>query len=144
MSNAVIEIRGLRKAFDGRPAVDGLDLDVQAGSIFGFLGRNGAGKTTTIRLLLGCLKSGGGEIRLFGEAVRGPGSAVDLRRRIGFVSESKHLYPYMTVEQMIRFTRPFFPAWRRCRMMRNSWFWTNPRRDSTLRSRKSSCGSWSG
>lgn len=112
MSSIVIETRDLRKVFDGRPAVDGLDLRVQAGSIFGFLGRNGAGKTTTIRLLLGFLKSGGGEARLFGEVVTGADSGAEMRRRIGYVSENKHLYPYMTVQQIIRFTRPFFPGWR--------------------------------
>jgi ABC-2 type transport system ATP-binding protein len=112
VSGIIVETRGLRKVFDGHPAVNGLDLRVEAGSIFGFLGRNGAGKTTTIRLLLGFLKAGGGEARLFGEPVTGPRGGVDLRRRIGFVSESKHLYPYMTVRQTIRFTRPFFPGWR--------------------------------
>jgi ABC-2 type transport system ATP-binding protein len=112
MSEFVVETIGLRRAFDGRPAVDGLDLRVQAGSIFGFLGRNGAGKTTTIRLLLGFLKSEGGVARLFGETVKGPSDGASIRRRIGYVSENKHLYPYMTVEQIIRFTRPFFPGWR--------------------------------
>lgn len=112
MSDFVIETRGLRKVFSGRPAVDGLDLRVQAGSIFGFLGRNGAGKTTAIRLLLGFLRSGGGEARLFGEEITGPGGSAAIRRRIGYVSENKHLYPYMTVQQIIRFTRPFFPGWR--------------------------------
>jgi ABC-type multidrug transport system ATPase subunit len=48
MSDAVIEISGLRKSFKGEAALAGLDLQVPAGSIFGFLGRNGAGKTTTI------------------------------------------------------------------------------------------------
>ncbi|HEY1338013.1 MAG TPA: ABC transporter ATP-binding protein [Bryobacteraceae bacterium] len=70
------------------------------------------GKTTTIRLLLGFLKAGGGEVRVFNEAVAGPEGNPDLRRRIGYVSENKHLYPYMTVQQIIRFTRPFFPEWR--------------------------------
>lgn len=112
MNDIVIEARGLRKLFDGRPAVDGLDLQVEAGSIFGFLGRNGAGKTTTIRLLLGFLNPAEGEARLFGQRVTGPGGGVDLRARIGFVTENKHLFPYMTVRQMIRFTRAFFPAWR--------------------------------
>jgi ABC-2 type transport system ATP-binding protein len=49
---------------------------------------------------------------LFGETVTGPVGGVELRRRIGFVSESKHLYPYMTVRQIIGFTRPFFAGWR--------------------------------
>lgn len=112
MSDIVIETRALRKDFKDHAAVDGLDLEVNAGSIFGFLGRNGAGKTTTIRLLLGFLRADGGEARLFGKRITGPDDSVELRRRIGFVSESKHLYPYMTVRQMIRFTRPFFRGWR--------------------------------
>jgi ABC-2 type transport system ATP-binding protein len=112
MSATVIQARGLRKVFDGKPVVDGLDLSVEAGSIFGFLGRNGAGKTTTIRLLLGFLNPEAGEARLFGRKITGPGTSVDLRSRVGYVSENKHLYPYMTVRQMIRFTRPFYPTWR--------------------------------
>jgi ABC-2 type transport system ATP-binding protein len=112
MSNVIIEARALRKLFDRFPAVDGLELTVQAGSVFGFLGRNGAGKSTTIRLLLGFLRNDGGEARLFGQEVVGPGDGFEIRRRIGYVSENKHLYPYMTVRQIIHFTRPFFPGWR--------------------------------
>ena len=112
MSEFVIETVNLRRNFGGHMAVDGLDLKVPQGSIFGFLGRNGAGKTTTIRLLLGLLKSGGGEVRVFNELVAGPEGNPDILRRIGYVSENKHLYPYMTVQQIIRFTRPFFPKWR--------------------------------
>jgi ABC-2 type transport system ATP-binding protein len=112
MNDFVIETMGLHRSFGGHVAVDGLDLNVSQGSIFGFLGRNGAGKTTTIRLLLGLLKSGAGEVRVFNQVVMGPEGNAGLRRRIGYVSESKYLYPYMTVEQIIRFTRPFFPNWR--------------------------------
>ena len=112
MNDFVIETTGLRRNFGSHMAVDGLDLEVPRGSIFGFLGRNGAGKTTTIRLLLGFLKSAGGEARVFNEVVTGPDGNPELRRRIGYVSENKHLYPYMTVQQITRFTRPFFPKWR--------------------------------
>ena len=112
MNDFIIETAGLRRNFGSHMAVDGLDLTVPHGSIFGFIGRNGAGKTTTIRLLLGFLKSAGGEVRVFDEAVTGPQGNADLRRRIGYVSEGKYLYPYMTVQQIIRFTRPFFPKWR--------------------------------
>ena len=113
MSQAVIEIEGLRKRFGHQTALDGLDLRVPAGSVFAFLGRNGAGKTTTIKHLLGLIKADGGAARIFGQTVADPGAGVDIRRRIGFVTEDKDLYPYMTVEGIIRFTRPFFPAWRR-------------------------------
>jgi ABC-2 type transport system ATP-binding protein len=110
--NNIIEVSALSKSFNGQRALDGLNLSVPEGSIFGFLGRNGAGKTTTIKTLMGLLRPDSGEARVFGIAVADAGRAVDIRRRIGFVTEDKELYPYMTVEQIIRFTRPFFPKWR--------------------------------
>lgn len=113
MSEAVIEIEGLRKCFGAQAALDGLDLRVPAGSVFGFLGRNGAGKTTTIKHLLGLIKADGGSARIFGQPVADPNMSVAIRRRIGFVTEDKDLYPYMTVDGIIRFTRPFFPGWQR-------------------------------
>jgi ABC-2 type transport system ATP-binding protein len=112
MSEFVIETTQLRKSFKGRAALDGLELHVPAGSIFGFLGRNGAGKTTTIKLLMGMLKVEAGEAKVFGRPVSDPRAALEARKRIGFVTEDKDLYPYMTVDQIIRFTRPFFPKWR--------------------------------
>jgi ABC-2 type transport system ATP-binding protein len=89
-----------------------LDLRVPAGSIFGFLGRNGAGKTTTIKTLMGLLRADSGGAHVFETPVADADGSVEIRRRIGFVTEDKELYPYMTVEQIIRFTRPFFPKWR--------------------------------
>lgn len=112
MNDFVIEATGLRKSFKGQTALNSLDLRVSAGSIFGFLGRNGAGKTTTIKILLGLLKADYGSVSIFGTPIHMDGKAVEIRRRIGFVTEDKELYPYMTVEQIIRFTRPFFPKWR--------------------------------
>lgn len=113
MNDMVIATEGLSKSYDGKPAVRELDLAVPRGSICGFLGRNGAGKTTTLKLLLGMLRADAGEIRLFGEAVKSETSAVAARQLLGFVSEDKELYPFMTVDQTIRFTRAFFPTWRR-------------------------------
>jgi len=112
MADPVIETQGLQKSFKGLDALSGLDLNVPAGSIFGFLGRNGAGKTTTIKLLMGFLKPDGGNARVFGLAATDAAAGVEIRRRVGFVSEEKDLYPYMTVQQIIRFTRSFFPKWR--------------------------------
>lgn len=112
MSDFVIETSGLRKSFRGQTALNGLDLRVPAGSIFGFLGRNGAGKTTTIKLLMGMLRADGGSINIFGTPIINEAAATKVRESIGFVAEDKELYPYMTVEQIIRFTRPFFPGWR--------------------------------
>jgi ABC-2 type transport system ATP-binding protein len=112
MNDLIIETNQLCKSFKGKPALSGLDLMVPAGSIFGFLGRNGAGKTTTIKTLMGLLHSDSGSAHVFGSPVADADRAAEVRRRIGFVTEDKELYPYMTVEQIIRFTRPFFPTWR--------------------------------
>jgi ABC-2 type transport system ATP-binding protein len=112
MTDFVIETSGLTKTFKSQPALKGLDLLVPAGSIFGFLGRNGAGKTTTIKALMGLLRPDSGVARIFGTPVSNADGSIEIRRRIGFVTEDKELYPYMTVEQIIRFTRPFFPKWR--------------------------------
>jgi ABC-2 type transport system ATP-binding protein len=112
MSDFIIETSQLTKSFKGHPALRGLDLRVPVGSIFGFLGRNGAGKTTTIKTLMGLLRPGSGSASVFGIPVEDENRSVEIRRRIGFVTEDKELYPYMTVEQIIRFTRPFFPKWR--------------------------------
>jgi ABC-2 type transport system ATP-binding protein len=113
MSEAVIEIEGLRKCFGPHAALDGLDLRVPVGSVFGFLGRNGAGKTTTIKHLLGLIKADRGAARVFGQTVEDASTGVAIRQRIGFVTEDKDLYPYMTVDSIIRFTRPFFRGWQR-------------------------------
>jgi ABC-2 type transport system ATP-binding protein len=112
MTDFIIETNQLRKSFKGQPALRGLNLRVPRGSIFGFLGRNGAGKTTTIKTLMGLLRSDSGAARVFGVQVTDPDRSIEVRRRIGFVTEDKELYPYMTVEQIIRFIRPLFPRWR--------------------------------
>jgi ABC-2 type transport system ATP-binding protein len=113
MTDLIIETNQLCKSFGSQPALRGLDLRVPVGSIFGFLGRNGAGKTTTIKTLMGLLRSDSGSAEVFGRPIIDADHSVEIRRRIGFVTEDKELYPYMTVEQLIRFTRPFFPKWRR-------------------------------
>jgi ABC-2 type transport system ATP-binding protein len=109
----IIDTADLRKRYDGADAVCGLDLQVPAGSIFGFLGRNGAGKTTTIKMLLGMVHPSGGDARVFGLRVDDAASSVEIRRRTGFVSEDKELFDYLTIAEMVRFTAAFYPRWRR-------------------------------
>ena len=107
-----IETTDLRKQYGVAEALRGLSLQVPTGSIYGFLGRNGAGKTTTIKVLLGMARATSGSARVFGLPAGAPGTSVDTRRRIGFVSDEKDLYDYMDVDEMIRFTAAFFPRWR--------------------------------
>jgi ABC-2 type transport system ATP-binding protein len=112
-NDLAIETVDLWKRYDDVDALRGLDLQVPAGSICGFLGRNGAGKTTTIKVLLGMARATKGEARIFGVAPAADARGAAVRQRIGFVSDEKDLYDYMTVGEIIAFTRPFFPKWRR-------------------------------
>jgi len=113
MSELIIETKSLKKIYGEKAAVDGIDLAVERGSIHGFLGRNGSGKTTTIKMLLGLTYPTSGEAWVFGLRPGDREEGVRIRRRVGFVSEEKGLYDYAKVEQMIAFTRSFFPDWDR-------------------------------
>src|SRR5688572_9736987 len=77
--NLAIEARGLVKRFDGALAVDGVDLAVLEGAIYGVLGPNGAGKTTTLRMLLGIIEPDSGERRVLGHA-----NPQHIARQIGY------------------------------------------------------------
>ena len=113
MSEAAIATQGLSKTYRGKAALSELTLNVPKGALYGFLGRNGAGKTTTMKLLMGMIRPDGGAMQVLGRPIIKEVDAVAVRRKVAFVSEEKELYPFMTVEQTIRFTRPFFPTWRK-------------------------------
>ncbi|MBC9733417.1 ABC transporter ATP-binding protein [Nocardioides marmotae] len=94
-----IVVHGLVKDFGRSRALDGLDLEVRAGEVHGFLGPNGSGKSTTIRVLLGLLRATSGEARLFGED---PWSqATDLHRRLAYVPGEVNLWPQLTGGEVI-------------------------------------------
>ena len=109
MSELAIETQGLRKNYGKLAAVDGLDLKVPRGTVYGFLGRNGAGKTTTIKSLLGLLRPTGGAARVLGMDVRA--QLIPILERTGFVSENKMLFDTLTARQLIRFNKGYFPTW---------------------------------
>jgi len=112
MSTAILETNGLTKHYGNFKAVQDLSLRVQRGSINGFLGQNGAGKSSTIRMLLGMMRPTAGSGRIFDLQIDKPDESIEIRKRAAFVSEDKRLYDYMTVAQIIHFTRSFFPRWR--------------------------------
>ena len=105
----VLEVRGLRRHFGKVPAVDGIDLLVREGEIYGFLGINGAGKTTAIRALMGIIATEAGTISLLGETTRR--TSVAQKRRIGYVSQEQNFYPWMTCHALGKFAGSFYPTW---------------------------------
>jgi ABC-2 type transport system ATP-binding protein len=107
----IIETHGLVKHYRRTVAVDGLDLAVPEGRISGFLGPNGSGKTTTIKILLGLVHPTAGEALVFGKPTSDDSPSLEIRQRVGYVSEDKRLYPFMTGQQLLDFTRPLFPRW---------------------------------
>src|SRR5690554_180792 len=104
-----IETQGLSKVFNGRHVLKGIDLQVPPGSIFGFIGPNGAGKTTTIRLLLGLLQPSSGQAKVLG--LNSQSESIQLRSKVGYVAEENHFYPWMKVEELVRFNAGFYPRW---------------------------------
>jgi ABC-2 type transport system ATP-binding protein len=108
----VIQTMGLSKAYGKNEVVKQLNLSIEPQSITAFLGLNGAGKTTTIKMLLGMIRPSGGDATILGQRISDEAASIRMRQRIAYVSENKRLYDYMTVDQMIRFTRAFYPDWR--------------------------------
>ncbi len=108
---AVIETAELKKNYGTHEAVRGVDLSVKAGAVCAFLGQNGAGKSSTIKMLLGMIHPSSGTGRVLGHRIDKEKESLMIRQKTAFVAEDKRLYDYMTVAQIIRFTRSFFPGW---------------------------------
>jgi ABC-2 type transport system ATP-binding protein len=89
-----IETHGLVKRFGRRSAVDGIDLAVPRGAVFGFLGPNGSGKTTTIRVLLGLASANSGEIRVLGKEM--PQQLASVLPEVGALVEGPGFYPFLS------------------------------------------------
>ncbi|WP_346926578.1 ATP-binding cassette domain-containing protein [uncultured Arthrobacter sp.] len=94
MTDLCIETTGLSKRFGHQLAVDGVDLAVPRGSVFGFLGPNGSGKTTTIRLILGLAAASSGSVRLLGQEM--PGQLREVLPRVGALVEGPAFYPFLS------------------------------------------------
>ena len=97
----IIETKDLMKRYGKFQAVNGVSLEVPAGSIYGFVGPNGAGKTTTIRMLTGLARQTSGTIRVFGMEM--PGEAENVRRQVGIVPDDTLLFDHLTGSEFLEF-----------------------------------------
>ncbi|MGH9380098.1 MAG: ABC transporter ATP-binding protein [Thermoanaerobaculia bacterium] len=96
-----VEAKGLTRRFGALTAVDHVDLSVEQGTIYGFLGPNGSGKTTTVRMLCGLLTPSEGTARVLGHEV--PAEAEALRRRVGYMTQHFSLYADLTARENLLF-----------------------------------------
>src|ERR1700683_3438624 len=100
MRNSAIAVSGLRKAYGDKTVLDGIDLDVPAGTVFSLLGPNGAGKTTTVNVLTTLLKADGGTVRVAGHDVATQTTAV--RALIGVTGQFAAVDDLLTGEENLR------------------------------------------
>lgn len=107
--NSVIKTTQLKRSFGKQQVINGIDLDVVQGQVYGFLGRNGAGKTTVIKMIMGLIQPSAGTISLFGA------SACPITQTqktlIGYVPQEQNYYMWMTATQLAEFVAAFYTNW---------------------------------
>jgi ABC-2 type transport system ATP-binding protein len=109
MSELVIDVSGLTRHFGAQVALNAVSVSMPRGAVYGLVGANGAGKTTLIKHVLGLLKAETGRVRVFGlDPVAEP---VAVLSRIGYLSEENDLPGWMRVDELIRYSRAFYPGW---------------------------------
>ena len=102
----MIEVRGLKKTFDGFAALDGADLSVPRGAVYGLVGPNGAGKTTLLRHLTGVYRQDEGSVRFDGEEVW---ENAGVKARIASIPDDWHYFMQSSIRDMMKFYRGFYP-----------------------------------
>jgi ABC-2 type transport system ATP-binding protein len=109
MSDSVIHISELTRRFGSKTALASVSVSMRRGAVYGLVGANGAGKTTLIKHVLGLLRAQSGSVRVFGlDPVADP---VAVLSRIGYLSEENDLPGWMRVDELIRYSRAFYPGW---------------------------------
>jgi ABC-2 type transport system ATP-binding protein len=109
VTDRVIHISSLTRRFGGKTALDSVTLSLPRGGVYGLVGANGAGKTTLIKHILGLLKAESGSVRVFGaDPVADP---VGVLSRMGYLSEENDLPEWMRVDELINYSRAFYPRW---------------------------------
>ena len=102
----MVEIKGLCKSYDNKRVVDNLDLTINDGEIYGFIGQNGAGKTTTIKCLIGILSFEKGEILIDGLSIKD--KPIECKRKIAYIPDNPDLYNYMSGVDYLNFIGDVF------------------------------------
>lgn len=106
---AVVKVDQLNRRFGKNQALDGVSLEIAAGTVTGLVGENGAGKTTLIKHLLGLLRAQSGSVRVFGmNPVKSPRKVLS---RLGYLSEEPDLPEWMSVMEYMVYMQAFFPRW---------------------------------
>ena len=109
VSDSVIEVSKLTRRFGAKDALSSVTLSLPRGAVYGLVGANGAGKTTLIKHVLGLLRAESGSVRVFGlDPVIEP---VAVLSRIGYLSEENDIPGWMRVDELMRYSRAFYPAW---------------------------------
>lgn len=104
-----IVVKGLTRMFGKKAALKNVDISVSSGRVFGLVGENGAGKTTLLKHLLGSLNAQQGSVRVFGlDPVKDPKGVLG---RIGYLSEERDLPHWMRVDELMLYTKAFYPGW---------------------------------
>ncbi len=109
MTDLVIEVSDLTRRFGAKTALASVRVSVPRGAVYGLVGANGAGKTTLIKHVLGLLRAESGSVRVFGlDPVAEPAAVLS---RIGYLSEENDLPGWMTVDELMRYSRALYPGW---------------------------------
>lgn len=105
----VVDISQLSRRFGAKQALSSVTLSLSRGGVYGLVGANGAGKTTLIKHILGLLRAESGSVRVFG--LDPAAHPVGVLSRIGYLSEENDLPDWMRVDELMRYTRAFYPEW---------------------------------
>ena len=104
----MIKVKSVVKTFDGFKALDGLDINVKKGSVYGLVGPNGAGKTTIIKHMAGVYIPDSGVVEIDGENVF---ENADIKKRVVLISDDLYFFPGYSIKDMASFYRGIYPNW---------------------------------
>jgi len=107
--SVILQTHDLRRRFGRTDALNGVDLTIEEGSVFGLVGPNGAGKTTLVKTLMNIIEPSRGRAEVLGTDSRRLGPAEF--QQIGYVSENQEMPEWMTVEYLMKYLEPFYPRW---------------------------------